>query len=188
MNVSGNAAHALDGQALLRHARAASAGEAVAFASLVTATKDRLFRLASRIVGDPDDGADVLQDAYVKAYASLRAGQFREQSSVDTWLYRVVLSVALNARRARLRGQRRAAQAPHPAVDALEQAHARLHLRELFDWLRELPDEQCSVLVLKELEGLSSREVADVLGCSEGAVEQRLVRARAALRKRSADE
>lgn len=186
--MNGNAAPALEGRVLLRHARAAAAGQAPAFAMLVTSTKDRLFRLAARIVGDPDEAADVLQDGYVKAYASLRAGEFREEARVETWLYQVVLSVALNARRARLRGERRAALSVRHNVDALEQAHARLHLRELFDWLRELPDEQCSVLVLKELEGLSAREVGEVLGCSEGAVEQRLVRARAALRKRSADE
>jgi len=173
---------------LVQHARAAAAGGGAAFASLVSATKDRLYRLAARVVGDPDDAADVLQDAYLKAYAGLRAGEFHEQSRVETWLYRVVLNVALNTRRARLRGDSRAARAPSQAVDALEQANARLMLRELFEWMKQLPDEQCSALVLKELEGLSAREVAEVLGCSEGAVEQRLVRARSTLRKRLEDD
>ena len=70
-------------------------------------------------------------------------------------------------------------------LDALEQAQARLHLREAFEWLKELPDEQCAAMVLRGLEGLSTKETAEVLGCSEGAVEQRLVRAREALRRRS---
>jgi RNA polymerase sigma-70 factor (ECF subfamily) len=55
-------------------------------------------------------------------------------------------------------------------------------LRELSSFLSRLPDEQRSALVLRAMEGLSNREIAEILGCSEGAVEQRLVRARAALR------
>jgi len=65
-------------------------------------------------------------------------------------------------------------------------AEARIALTELADWLEALPSEQHAAIVLKCVEGLSSAEVATTLGCSEGAVEQRLVRARAALRRRSA--
>lgn len=183
--MTANTARAVEAPDLTAAARAAAAGDPKAFAVLVSATRDRLFRLACRVVGDADDGADILQDAYLRAFASLRRGEFDGRALIDTWLYRVALSVALNARRARLRGQARAAAAPRPSVDALEQAQARLHLREAFEWMRELPDEQCAAMVLRGLEGLSTKETAEVLGCSEGAVEQRLVRARETLRRRS---
>jgi RNA polymerase sigma-70 factor (ECF subfamily) len=67
----------------------------------------------------------------------------------------------------------------------LASAEQKLALTELSDFMNELPADQRAALVLKAVEGLTSPEIAEVLQCSEGAVEQRLVRARAALRKRS---
>jgi RNA polymerase sigma-70 factor (ECF subfamily) len=151
------------------------------------ATSDSLYRLAARVVGDLDAAADVLQDAYLRAFAALRRNEFSGDSEVRTWLYRIVLNVALNARRS---DRRRLAQLAslEGEAEAGDRIEARLQLRELASWMADLPDEQCAALVLKELEGFSSREVGEILECSEGAVEQRLVRARAALRKRSSDE
>jgi RNA polymerase sigma-70 factor (ECF subfamily) len=71
-----------------------------------------------------------------------------------------------------------------PGWEGATSAEARLALTELADWLKDLPPDQHAVLVLKAVEGRSSAEVAEILGCSEGAVEQRLVRARATLRQR----
>ena len=73
------------------------------------------------------------------------------------------------------------------SFDGRVETEARLALRELDRWLGELPAEQRTVLVLRFVEGLTSAEVAEILGCSEGAVEQRLVRARASLRQRGND-
>lgn len=74
-----------------------------------------------------------------------------------------------------------------PGWDGVASAEAKLALSELSEWLGELPREQQAALVLKSVEGFSSAEAAEILECSEGAVEQRLVRARATLReKRSA--
>jgi RNA polymerase sigma-70 factor (ECF subfamily) len=70
-------------------------------------------------------------------------------------------------------------------VSSAERIAAREALRELSAWIDELPPDQRTALVLKELEGLPSNEVAAIMGSSVGAVEQRLVRARAALRSRS---
>ena len=68
--------------------------------------------------------------------------------------------------------------------DGLETQDARLALRELSEWIAELPEEQRAVVWLKSVEGLESAEIGQILGCSEGAVEQRLVRARQGLRER----
>ena len=71
-----------------------------------------------------------------------------------------------------------------PEADTSVDPDGRLALRELDEWLSELSVEQRTVLILRAVEGFSTAETADILGCSEGAVEQRLIRARANLSKR----
>lgn len=163
------------------------AGDRAAFRALVEHTERDLYRLAARLMGSEDDGAEVLQDAYLKAYRALAEGRFDGRAELRTWLYRVVTNVALDA-------LRRRAVRPRGTERGLERervepvADASLALSELGAWLEELPAEQRAALVLCSIEGLSSSEAAEVLGVSEGAVEQRLVRARVALRKRRADD
>jgi RNA polymerase sigma-70 factor (ECF subfamily) len=165
-------------------ARRVQRGDASAFRMIVEATASRLVRLSARIVGSVTEAEDVVQEAYVKAYRALVEGQFDARSSVSTWLHRIVVNAALDARRKRKRDPEDAidSQTAPPAAGSAEQAVA---LRELADWLAELPEDQRTALLLKTVEGMSSAEIAAVLGCSEGAVEQRLVRARAALRQRA---
>jgi RNA polymerase sigma-70 factor (ECF subfamily) len=129
----------------------------------------------------------VVQEAYVKAYRSLQDGQFDRRAKVETWLYRIVVNASIDARR------KRARRVPSADVEQDDvatpdegepSAEARMALKELSDWLGDLPVDQQAVLVLKAVEGRESSEIAEILGCSEGAVEQRLVRARVALRQR----
>ena len=168
-------------------ARRVRAGDRAAFRTLVEHTQSDLFRLASRLMGNTADAEEVLQEGYVKAYRALSDGQFEERSKVRTWLYRVVTNVALDALR------RRAAR---PAGDDEELAglstgaatDAQLALAELGRWLHELPSDQRAALVLCAIEGFTSSEAGAVLGVTEGAVEQRLVRARAALRRRRGND
>jgi RNA polymerase sigma-70 factor (ECF subfamily) len=181
---------------------AVAAGDAAAFAAVIAATGPRLFRLAARMLGSLEEAEDALQDAYIRAYDALRAGRFDGRASLDTWLYRIVANTALDALRARRRRARwglftLGAGAPgalvEPAeppeqVSSAERIAARDALRELSAWIDELPPDQRTALVLKEIEGLPTGEVASIMGSSVGAVEQRLVRARATLRKRSAGD
>jgi RNA polymerase sigma-70 factor (ECF subfamily) len=155
------------------------------FASIVEATAPRMLRLAARLLGDLAEAEDVVQESYVNMYRALSERRFDGRSSLETWIYRVVTNRAidvLRARQARTRGEGLGAREPSAGVVATPEA--RLALRELAAWLDQLPAEQRAALVLKEIEGLNTAEVAAVLGCSEGAVEQRLVRARQALRHR----
>lgn len=167
-------------------ARRVAAGEVEAFASLVERTTPALFRLAARMMGNAVDAEDVLQDSYHRAFDALVGGEFRAESGVASWLYRIVANTALNALRSTKR--RRATV----DVDSIEledpdaAGDARAALAELGRMLDELPALERSAIVLKEIEGRTSREIAELLGCSEGAVEQRLVRARAALRAKGA--
>jgi RNA polymerase sigma-70 factor, ECF subfamily len=167
-------------------ARRVAQGDASAFQIIVSGTSDRLVRLGARLLGNVSDGEDVVQEAYVKAYRALLAGQFDGRSSVSTWLYRIVTRSALDALRGRKRQEKASDTLSEPSLDGLAAAEARVAVAELADWLSVLPDEQRVALVLKSVEELSTPEIARILECSEGAVEQRLVRARATLRdKRS---
>jgi RNA polymerase sigma-70 factor (ECF subfamily) len=159
-------------------------GDAAAFQRIVEATSARLVRLAARMLGNVNDAEDVVQEAYVKAYRALVTGEFDGRANVSTWLYRIVTNQAIDAMRGRKRRPPPTDTADE-SMSSLASAEQKLALAELEDWMGELPPDQRAALVLKAVEGLTSPEIADVLQCSEGAVEQRLVRARAALRQRS---
>lgn len=167
-------------------AQQATAGDASAFGVLVTHTSPRLFRLAARILGDAAEAEDALQDAFARAHAALLLGKYqRGQVGIEGWLYRITANAALDALKARRRWWRRLGRETRPGIaDGAAEALAQLRLRELAKALDTLPPEQRTALILKEVEGLTSKEIAQILSCSEGAVEQRLLRAKATLRER----
>jgi RNA polymerase sigma-70 factor (ECF subfamily) len=162
-------------------------GDPHAFDMLIRVTSTRLYRMAVRLTGSFQDAEDVVQESYEKMVAAFRASEFISRSAMEAWLYRVVANGALKLLRRRIRSRALVEQAPLRGADPARAEH-RAELAILASWLEELPDPQRVALVLKELEGLSTAEVASVLECSEGAVEQRLVRARATLRARYGDE
>lgn len=161
-------------------------GDDAAFRGIVDRTRAPLYRLAARLTGNLGDGEDALQEAYVDAYRALREGRWDGRSKVETWLYRVVTNAAIDAlRKRRERGEKEASE---PKYDGLVAAEARVALRELDAMLADLAPQDRAALVLTSVEGLSAKAAADALGCSEGAIEQRLVRARTALRERQERE
>jgi RNA polymerase sigma-70 factor, ECF subfamily len=164
-------------------ARRAARGDARAFRAIVDATGERLYRLALRMTGDADDASDVLQEAYLRAHRALRMGEFRGTSQLETWLYRIVVNAALNHRR----GRTRHARLVEPDRTTATSPDTSAEISRVMALVRELPPEQKAALVLKELEGHTSAEIGRLVGCSEGAVEQRLVRARETLRRRLTD-
>ena len=159
-------------------------GDRSAFQQIVDLTSQKLVRLGARIMGNQADAEDVVQEAYVKAYRALTAGEFDRRSSTNTWLYRIVVNGAIDAKRSRTRRAEASDEQIDPGWDGAARAEARLALAELDDWLRALPADQRAALVLQSMEGLNNTEIAQVMGVSEGAVEQRLVRARATLRQK----
>ena len=136
------------------------------------------------MLGSVADAEDVVQEAYVKAYRALTTGEFDGRANVSTWLYRIVTNQAIDAMRSRVRRPKPTDTADESISD-LASAEQKLALAELEDWLGDLPPDQRAALIMKSVEGMTSPEIAEIMQCSEGAVEQRLVRARAALRKRS---
>lgn len=160
-------------------------GDRSAFQLIVDATSQKLVRLGARIMGNQADGEDVVQEAYVKAFRALAAGEFDRRSSTATWLYRIVVNGAIDAKRSRARKRETTDDVlSDTSWEGASNAEARVALNELDDWLQDLPPDQRAVLVLQTMEGLNNTEIAQIMGVSEGAVEQRLVRARAALRQR----
>lgn len=154
-------------------------GDPDAFAEIVRRHRDRLWAVAVRTLGNPDDAADALQDALVNAYR--RAGSFRAESAVTTWLHRIVVNACLDR-------VRRSAARPvvaladldvaSPGPDPGTQAALRLDVEAA---LATLPDEQRVALVLVDMEGYPVGEVAEMLSCPVGTVKSRCARARARL-------
>ena len=136
------------------------------------------------MLGNVTDAEDLVQEAFVKAHAAILSGQYDGRASVSTWMHRIVCNLAIDQLRAGRRRGRTVEATDEILVDRHASAESHLALQELADWLGELPPEQQVALVLSTVEGHSNAEIAAMLECSEGAVEQRLVRARAALRER----
>jgi RNA polymerase sigma-70 factor (ECF subfamily) len=129
----------------------------------------------------PHDGS--LCRALDSSFSSARPDQFSDSADIRNWLYRVTTNTAMDTLRKRRRTLARGG-VPVPSAYGVGRLEAYVALRELAEWLDELPDEQRAAFVLKDLEGLSTAEVAGILNCTDGAVEQRLLRARAVLRQK----
>lgn len=173
-----------------------AAGEAEAFGDIVAAHQDRLLRLCERLLGDPEEARDAAQETFLKAFR--KAADFKPQGQVYTWLYRIAVNHCLNKLRRRKlvrflsfgsvagsdpEADDDAFDPPDGAPDALERLAARASWRATRRAIDQLPENQRAVLVLARFEGLSYRQIAEVLEITEGAVESRLVRAMRRLAK-----
>jgi RNA polymerase sigma-70 factor (ECF subfamily) len=166
------------------------AGDPQAFNELVGRHRDRLWAVAMRTTGDPEEAADALQDALISAFR--RADQFRGDAAVTTWLHRIVVNASLD----RLR--RRAVRTTQPLPDDLEHLpgaviadpNDAMERREtqlaITAALAELPDDQRDAVMLVDVEGWSIEDAAAQLGCPPGTVKSRCFRGRAKLAKRLA--
>lgn len=176
-------------------ARAAS-GDDRAFEAIVRRYQSRVFRLASRLSSETD-APDVLQDTFLQVYRHLPA--FRGESRFSTWLYRIATNACLMHRRGRARRPAEPLDAFLPRFDATgahcgtpEQLQVVSQADELIDrralaarareGLARLPDLYREAFVLRDLEEMSTAEVADVLGVEPATVRQRVHRARLLLR------
>ena len=170
-----------DAELLRLHVR----GDPDAFGTLFLRHRDRLWAVAIRTLSDPEEAADAVQDAMISAFR--RAGSFRGDSAVTTWLHRIVVNACLD--RLRRKAARpatggtdertldsatfgRAAQDPSSASDiSLDVAAA----------LRRLPPDQHAALVLVDMLGYPVADAAEILGVSPGTVKSRCARGRARL-------
>ncbi len=163
-----------------------AAGDSIAFELLVGQNQDRLLRLCERMLGDVEEARDAAQEVFLKLYRN--AGSFRPRGRLFTLLYRIAVNHCLN--RIRRRNLVRFFRFSEPGEDegpalepvdlhplAAESMASRERWRAVRQGIEKLPPNQRAVLILAKFEGLSYREIAEVLGITEGAVESRLFRA-----------
>lgn len=164
------------------------AGDATAFGTLFARHRDRLWAVAVRTTGDPEEAADALQDAMVSAFR--RADSFRGEAAVTTWLHRIVVNACLDRLRRRtvraagpLPDDERAGAVP-ALVDGRDPAEAAVRTdraERLAAALAALPVEQRAALVLVDMHGVSVEEAAAILEVAPGTIKSRCSRGRARL-------
>ena len=170
------------------------AGSEAAFDFLVTHYNAPVFNLILGMLGDPTDAADGTQEVFLKAFKGIK--NFRQGSSLKTWLYRIAIREALNSRRWFKRHLQKnisidAEPQEGQAKFEIEDMHAtpfdQLASREIQNVvqgaLNQIPDVFRSAVILRDLEGLSYEEVAEVLECSVGTIKSRILRGRRALKE-----
>jgi len=174
--------------------RLAQGGDTTAFDELVVRYRDKVYRLAYKILRHEEDAAETLQDAFLSAYRGLK--NFKVESTFSTWLYRVATNAALMKYRKR--------RDHHVSLEQSQSADGEAEPMAIPDWsaqpldelldsetrevmeegVDKLPEELRTVFLLRDVEGLSNAEVAEVLELSVAAVKSRLHRARLQLRDR----
>ena len=188
---TGSSSELIDDKALLEALRA---GHEWAYEMMVRLYGGRLLAVARRLTRNEDDARDVLQSAYLSAFRSLR--EFEGACQLSTWLHRIVVNTALMRLRSKRRKPEESIESLLPAF--LEDGH---HVEQFSEWcapadrllerkqtratvracIEQLPDRYRAVLTLRDIEELSTQEVADLLGMTPTAVKVRLHRARQAL-------
>jgi RNA polymerase sigma-70 factor (ECF subfamily) len=171
----------LDDAELVRRIRA---GETALFELVMRRYNQRLFRVLRALLRDENEAEDVLQDAYVRAYSHL--DQLEQPERLASWL----THIAVHEAKARLRKRGRVVDVkegplravPSPSRDPEQEALGRQLQRVLIEAIDELPIGYRTVFVLRDVEGMSTSDVAHSLRLTEQAVKMRLHRARAALR------
>lgn len=172
---------------------AAKKGDSAAFEELVNRYEDRIFRLTRNITGNQEDAEDAMQDAFLKAYSHLQ--DFHGDSRFYTWLVRIAANEALMRLRKRRPNQFSLDEPIEGDTDLMpreledwgpspEQGYAQAELQGILaEFIDKLDPEFRIVLVLRDLEELSTQETAEALGISVPAVKSRLLRARLKLRE-----
>jgi RNA polymerase sigma-70 factor (ECF subfamily) len=174
--------------------RSAAAGDAAALETLLMRAQEVAWRFSTAVCGHADDAEDAMQEALIKTYRHV--AQIREPGAFRPWLYRTVRNACLMGRRKRAgepprlqslddeapaRGRGTPIDLPDSRKNPEQLAQNTALRRRLQQALQTLPGPSRAILVLREMEGLSTREVAKVMEISEDAVKTRLHRARVQL-------
>jgi len=175
------------------------AGSEDAFALLIAQYHQPLYSLIARSINDPADAADITQEVFIKVFRSIRS--FHGDASLRTWLYRIAVHEASNQRRWWSRHKRQEVTIDSPYDQEEDGGNmclnstladegnspfdnvAQNEVRERVEAaLRQVPEAFRTVVVLREIEGFSYEEIAEILNVNLGTVKSRLTRGRAALR------
>ena len=171
----------------------AQKGDKVAFDALVTKYQFKVVNLVTRFVKDVDEAQDVAQEAFIKAYRGL--ANFRGDSAFYTWLYRIAINSAKNY----IVSQGRKSPTYAVDIDDAEHMETAAALKEIdtpegrmltseientvYKAIKELPEDLKTAITLRELEGMTYEEIANVMECPIGTVRSRIFRARETIDK-----
>ena len=167
---------------------AAKAGDRTAFEALVRATYAEIYTLAYRLTGDEEDARDVVQDAYFRAFRSIK--RFRGEARFSTWMYRITANCAATHLAKRAKGRHDELSDDEPVADIRPDndpeavAEAGVLRDRVTSALAELPPRLRAVVVLRDVYDLPHEAIASELGITEAAAKVRLHRARRKLRER----
>ena len=168
-------------------------GDEWAFQLLVRRFRKKIFSIAFGITLDAEESQDIMQEVFLQVYRTI--GDFRGDASLSTWLHRITVNRSLNWKRRWARQfkwlhvsidstEGQPAAEPESDLPSAEMRLANVQTRRQIDnALKMLPDQARTVFVLRELEGLSYEEIADVAGIKLGTVRSRLFHARKRLRE-----
>ena len=164
------------------------AGDEEACETLVRRYQERVFALIYRITGEADRVEDIAQEVFLRAFRSLKS--FRGGASFYTWLYRITVNTALNAMRSQGRRQETSLEALEgmefpvdPEAGPAERAAQRQLARRVGEAIDQLEEQYRVIIYLRELEGFSYEEIAEVVELPVGTVKSRLFRARQQLKE-----
>ena len=169
------------------------ANEDAAYDELVRSYSATIYHVAYRMLGDPSDASDVVQEIFIKIFRNIKG--FKGEAALKTWIFRIALSEILNRLRWWKRRHKyatvsldekangnRTAIVPHAGPTPEQVLQSKEREAAIQHALRRLSHEHRSIIVLRDIEGFSYNEIADVLGVSIGTVKSRLARARTDLK------
>ncbi len=178
--------------------RAIQAGDMAAFDKLVLKHKDKLFNIVYWFLGDYQEANDCAQETFIKVFKSLK--NFRFESAFSTWLYRIAINTCKNRLKSSAYMLKKKTvplenpkssrdgnpsseiqdDSPSPVIE-LEKKERLMLIQKA---INSLPEEQNKVVVLRDIQGLSYEEIADITGLNLGTVKSRLARGRLELRNK----
>lgn len=153
-------------------------GDQGAFKEIFDQYHKKVYRIAYGLVRQREDALDIVQEVFIKLFRTIR--NFKGKSKFYTYLYRMTMNTAIDhVRKAGKSSQLKADEDWAQFPDTIEKGPDRLlfqkEMEERLNWaMRKLPGEQRTALVLREVEGLSYKEMAETMGCSVGTVMSRL--------------
>ena len=168
----------------------ASGGDAEAFNALMRDHERRMYAVALRMCGNPEDAQDCLQEAMLRAYRAISG--FKAQSSFSTWVYRITMNTCLDELRKRksrpstsLDGLLDAGWSPQDGDESPEGHAVRQEMRQrLQRMIGELPEDMRAAIVLRDIQGCSYEEIAQTLNANVGTIKSRISRGREKLREK----
>ena len=170
----------------------ASGGDAAAFNALMGMHERRMYAVALRMCGNPEDAQDCLQEAMLRVYRAISG--FKAQSSFSTWVYRITMNTCLDELRKRksrpntsLDGLLDAGWSPEDGGESPEGHAVRGEMRRVLGrYIQELPEDMRAAVVLRDIEGYPYDDIARILGANVGTIKSRISRGREKLREKIA--